>query len=445
MTDFQRRVCVTLVALAAYRLGSHIPLPGIDLGYLLPMTTDSSSAEFDDSFQLAIGWFSQFSIFALGVIPYLTAAVLMRLASGISQRLRSSEYRSPLGRQKIVRVTQLLAILIAGLEGLAWASGFDVTPGLTFQSGPVFRLGIAATMTTGFVIVMWLSDQITQRGVGNGIALIVFSDIVVELPDILAATIDLINTRTVTLGLAISLLLFSVAVVTGIVFIERAVRHVWVRYPKADFGDRTFGGGYSSIPLKLNNAGIIPTMIAAWLLQHAFYLATIAMAPRGNYETEVWLRWGIADHPVHMAISAILIMAMTYIYTAALLDPADTAKRLQEQGALALDVSPGVETERAFRRLLRGLSFFGAVYLTLIYLLPLIQFTLFPVQSGWIGGIGFLIATAVAMDTLADLAHRWKQDYGEPVGEEFADAIAVAIEIPDQPQIREKGLSEAGR
>ncbi len=446
MTDFQRRICFTLAALAAYRLGTHIPLPGIDIDFLTSLhRTADPLVQYNDE-QLNANLLASFSVFALGVVPYLTAAILMRLASAISPRLRSLERRSPADRQRIVRATRLLAMLIAALQAVGLAIGMESLAFSVSSPGLTFRFGAAVTMTAGFVVIMWLSDQISRRGIGNGVALILLAGIVTDIPGILALLVELTNTRTLTLGVAISLLLFSVAVVAGIVFIERSVRHVWVLYPKQEIGQRTFGGQYASIPLKLNNGGFIPAFIVGWLLTHLFALATYIQFSGGGYTIEDWLRWGWPEHPVYLSVSAVLIVAMAYIYAVALLDPGDFARHLQERGAVALHAKPGAETERAFRRLLRGLSLFGGVYLAVIYLLPEILYALMPVLPGPIGGIGFLIATVVAMDTLADLAHRWNLDYGsKPVSEEFGDAVAIAMEIPDQPRVRAKGPNEAGR
>lgn len=431
MTDFERRICFTLAALAAYRLGAHIPLPGIDFGFIATNPVGDL--------------LPRFSIVSLGVIPYLAAAVLMRLSSAISPRLRALENRSEAGRRKVVRATRFLAVLIAAIEALGFAKGLNVWEEVAIGSGPLFQLGAAATLTAGFVAVMWLSDQITRRGVGNGVALILFADIVSGLPDAFAFGLETVNMRTITLGVGVTLLLFAMAVVVVIVFFERTVRHIWVRYPERSTGARKFGCQDVSIPFKLNNGGFMPAFIVGWLLTHVFGLMTYILLDGGSYTIEGWQRWGWYGDPVHLAVSAVLTVAMAYIYAVALLDPGDIARRLRKGGAVLLETPPGMDAERAIRRLIRGLSLVGGSYLAVVYLLPEAFYMANPNLPGNIGGIGFLIATAVAMDTLAALAHRWKGSYGEPPGEEFGDAIAVAVAIPDQPKVRTTKLSARTR
>lgn len=328
MTDLQRRILITLGALAAYRLGAHIPLPGISLDFLARLLYIADPLiQYNDE-QLSVNVLTGFSVFSLGIIPYVIAAVLMRLASGVSQRLRFVENRSPADRQKIVRATRLLALLIAAIEAVGLATSMESFAASVPDPGLTFRIGAAATMVAGFVVVMWLADQITLRGIGNGIALILFADIASNLPGLLAAFLDHTRAGAFTSGVAVSLLLLSVAVVAGIVFIERAVRPVWVRYPKQKVGDRAFGGLHAGIPLKLNNGGFIPAFIAGWLVTHSYGLVTYFLLGGDGYVIEGWLRWGWPGHPVHLAVSAALIIPMAYFYAVALLDPADFARHL---------------------------------------------------------------------------------------------------------------------
>lgn len=443
MTDLQRRILFTLGALAVYRVGVHIPLPGIppELVSRLFHIADPLGLYLDEG--IGANLLPSFSIFALSVVPYLTAAVLMRLASAVSPRLRSLENRSQAGRQSVVRATRLLAILIATIQGAGMARSLGHLPMAGVDPGPAIQFGAAATMTAGFVVIMWISDQITLRGIGNGVALILFADIVAGLPGTLASYAEHARTGALTSKVMTLLPLLGLAVVICIVFVERSVRHVRVLYPKQITGDRAFTGRYASIPLKLNNGGFVPAIIAGWVLTHSFGLITYIRFDGGGNTIEGWLRWGWPGHPVHMAALAVLTIAMAYIYAMALLDPGDIARRLQERRAIALDAEPGVETERAFRRLIRGLSLVGGVYLAvMVTLLPEVLYGVLPNLPASIGGIGFLIAVAVAMDTLAELAHRLRRTgEGIPPG----DAIAIAMEIPDQPRVSAIDVSAADR
>lgn len=435
MTGIWRRIAFTLGALAAYRLGTHIPLPGIDSQTLLELYADGIVRAGGESWK-APNWLAGLSVFSLGIIPYLMAAVLMRLGSGISSRLRALESQSPGGRQRIVRITRLLAVFIAAIQAIGMAAGIESMRYAVPDSGPAFRLGAAATMIAGFVIVMWLSDQMTLRGIGNGVALILFADVAAGLPWALAVYLELTNTGALDLETTTLLLLLSLALVAGIVFVERAVRHVHVLYPGQRVGNRTFGGQYVSMPLKLNNGGLIPAVIAAWILTHVYYLITLVIFSGEGYVNERWMLWGWYGHLDHVAAGAVLILAMAYIYAVALLDPGDIAKRLQERGAFTLDAQPGIETERAFRRLIRVLSLFGGLYLAAVYLLPEFLHGVIPALPGQIGGAGFLVAVAVAMDTLADLAHRLRRNRS---GGPPSEAVAIAMDIPDRPRVSATG------
>ncbi len=436
MTDLQRRIRITLAALALYSLGTHIPMPGVDAGLYLALFADGNHL-LPHAFPWGSGRVLQtISIFTLGVVPYLTAALLVRLTSLAFSRLRAMETGSPSERQRIILGTRVLALLLAGFQahalvlGLEYISSFSgpIVP----EPGGVFRAIAVLTVICGLVVIIWLADQITQHGVGNGVALILFADIVADLPRSLAAYVELTRTGAIPLGLLGGLIALAIALIALIAMMERAVPFAVVRFPQQQVGDRTLAATTATIPLRINNGGLVSAVIAMWLLSLAFYVLTLIAHGDSGGRIDGWYAWAWHGHPARLTVTAILIVAMTYLYSLAVVEPKKAAGFLQGKGAGLLRASPGQETERALRGKLLRLSVIGGSFLALVYLFPEMLYAFLPQLPGAIGGPGFLLAVAVALDTMRDVALRlhWGSRRPPP-----GEAMAIAMELPDQPRI----------
>lgn len=437
MTDLQRRILFTLGALAVYRLGAHIPMPGIDSDLFLALFTDGNHLLLRTFPWATTSVLQGVSIFALGIGPYLTAALLVRLAPVVFKRLREMEHGSPAEQRKVALATRILALLFAALHAYGLAKGLEFfgefSGRIVPTPGSAFRAGAVVTLTGGLAALMWLADQITRRGIGNGIALILFAEIVADLPRILASFFELTRTGAISFVTLISLMLLAVLVVSFIVFMERAVPFAILRCPQQVVGSRTFAARQATIPLRINNGGLVSAVLASLLLSillstiNAFssYSSATAFSPLGWY-----------GHPVHIAGLAALIVATTYLYSLRVVDPKSAAKYLERKGASVPGALPGHETERALRQQLFRLALIGGGFLALVYLLPEMLHGVLPQLPGAIGGAGILIAVAVALDTLCEGAHRLQRDRG---GTPPSEALAIAMELPDQRKISEAG------
>lgn len=439
MTDLGRRLCITLTALALYRIGIHIPLPGVD--------SELYRAILDEN-RLLIqyfpwGWadaFRSISIFAFGIAPYLIAAVTVRLASLVFTGLREMEEGSARKRSRIVVGTRLLALLLVALQGHGMALGLewfsDHSSGIVPNPGAAFRMVAVATLIGGMVAIMWLADQITQRGLGNGVALILFADIAADLPRTLAAFAELTWTGAIPFGILVGLIGLLVLLVALMAVVERAVPHAVVTFPSQEFGGRVFAARQASIPLKLVNGGLVSAVLAMWLFSMVFYLVTLLAFGDGGYVIEGWVDWAWYGHPARLAVSVILIIAMTYLYSLVVIRPRKAAEFLESKGAGLSDTKPGTDTERALRGKLARLAMIGGGFLALVYLMPEILQRSLPLLPGSIGGAGLLIAVAVALDTLREGAHRLHRSND---GDAQGDVLAILKGPDDRDRISAAG------
>ncbi len=414
-TELKRRLWFTLGALIVYRLGSYVPLPGID-SYVLNDVFSRQQGGILGMFDMfAGGALSRMTIFALNIMPYISASIIMQLMTAVSPQMEQLKKEGETGRKRINQYTRYLTVLITalqaygiavGLEGMQSSAGSAV-----IDPGWFFRFTTVVTLVGGTMFLMWLGEQITARGVGNGISLIIFAGIVANLPRALAGTLELGRTGALSTFLILVLLILSVAVIFFIVFMERAQRRILVQYPKRQVGNRMTGGESSHLPLKLNTSGVIPPIFASSLL---LMPSTILGFSRGQgpewlSTLSVFLTHG---HPVFLSIYVGLIIFFAFFYTAIVFNPSDTADNLKKYGGFVPGIRPGKNTAEYLDYVLTRLTLIGAGYLAVVCVLPEILISQYSVPF-YFGGTSLLIVVNVTLDTVAQiqshlLAHQYE-------------------------------------
>jgi preprotein translocase subunit SecY len=413
-TELKKRIWFTLAALVVYRLGTYIPVPGIDPAVLAEIFQQQRGGILGMFDMFSGGALGRMTIFALNIMPYISASIVMQLMTAVVPSLEALKKEGEAGRKKINQYTRYGTVFLALFQSLGIAVGLE---GLSGRLGPAvpdpglfFRLNAVVTMTGGTVFLMWLGEQITARGVGNGISLIIFAGIVANLPSALAATLELGRTGALPTYLIVLLLAVAVAVITFIVFMERAQRRILIQYPKRQVGNKMFGGEASHLPLKINTSGVIPPIFASSLLLLPLTFAGFSPAGSG------WLADFAANlaigQPLHMALYAGLIAFFAFFYTAIVFNPAETADNLKKYGGFVPGIRPGKNTADFFDHVLTRLTVLGAVYLIAVSLLPEFLVSRYSVPF-YFGGTSLLIVVSVTMDTVAQihshlLAHQYE-------------------------------------
>ena len=414
-TDLRNRIFFTLGLLIVYRLGTFIPVPGID-GASLREFMEGAAAGIGGILSMFTGGaLGRMGIFALGIMPYISASIIVQLLASMVPKLEQLKKEGEQGRKKINQYTRYLTVVIAtmqaygiavGLEGMSSASGAAVS-----DPGWFFRFVTVITLVGGTLFLMWLGEQITARGVGNGISLIIFAGIVAELPSALAGTLELGRTGALSPLVIIGVLLLAVAVITFIVFIERSQRRILVQYPKRQKGNRVYGGESTHLPLKLNTAGVIPPIFASSLL--LLPVTAASMSAQGGPE---WLNTVTAvlghGQPLYIFLYAAMIAFFAFFYTAVVFNPNDTAENLKKYGGFIPGIRPGKNTAEYLDYVLTRLTTVGALYLVFISVLPEILISRLAVPF-YFGGTSLLIVVTVTLDTVAQiqshlLAHQYE-------------------------------------
>jgi preprotein translocase subunit SecY len=413
--ELKQRLLFTLGALIVYRLGTFVPIPGIDpvvIGDIFAQQSGGILGVFD---AFAGGALSRMSIFALNVIPYISAAIIMQLMTAISPRYEAMKKEGESGRKKINQHTRYLTVLLAVIQAYGLSVGLE---GLNSSQGPAvgdpgmfFRASTVITIVGGTMFLMWLGEQITARGVGNGISLIIFAGIVANLPTALASTLELGRTGALPVLAIIAFLIMAVAVIAIIVFFERAQRRIIVQYPKRQMGNRMFGGEASHIPLKLNTSGVIPIIFATSILLTPVSIAGFSGGGGNDFLGVVSAYLG-RGQPLFLIVFAFLIAFFAFFYTAIVFNPTETAENLKGNGGFVPGIRPGKNTADYFDYVLSRLTVVGAVYLVAVALLPEILISKFSLPF-FFGGTSLLIVVVVAMDTVAQiqsylLAHQYE-------------------------------------
>ena len=398
-SSLAKRLGWTFLLLCCYRFGVHVPIPGVDAAALAAYFKSLSGTLFDMFDMFSGGGLSNVSVFALGVMPYISASIIMQLLQVVSPDIkRMAKEEGQAGRRKITQYTRYLTVLITLVQGLFISIGLesmtspDGTP-IVLNAGWHFRMVTMATFTAGSMLVMWLGEQITERGIGNGISLIIFCGIVVGIPRGIMQSMDLIKSGSMSIFLAVIIVLLMAAVLTAIVFVERAQRRIPISYAKRQIGRKMFGGQNTHLPLRVNTAGVIPPIFASSLL---LFPATV-----GQFSTNEYVRMVtdfFAPHGVlYNVLYVVLIFFFCYFYTAIIIDPKDMAENLKKNGGFVPGIRPGERTQEYIDTVLSRLTLSGAVYISAISLLPMLMIAKFNVPF-YFGGTSLLILVGVAMD-----------------------------------------------
>ncbi len=415
-TELKSRIWFTLGALVIYRLGTYIPSPGIDPQILAQIFEQHAGGILGIFNMFAGGAFGRMTILALGIMPYISAAIIMQLMSAVSPQLEALKKEGEAGRKKINQYTRYGTVLLCIFQSYGLAVGLENMSGpngsAVIDPGLYFRFTTIITLTGGTIFIMWMGEQITQRGVGNGISLIIFSGIVANLPAALASTLELGRTGVLPALFIVVLIIMSVAVIAFIVFMERAQRRVVVQYPKRQVGNKMFGGESSHLPLKLNPAGVIPPIFASSLLLLPVTAVGFAGASgASDLLTTITSQLG-RGQPLFLILYIALIVFFAYFYTSIVFNPADTADNLKKHGGFIPGIRPGKNTAEYLNHIIMRLTTIGAAYLALVCLLPEILISKFAVPF-YFGGTSLLIVVSVTMDTVAQihshlLAHQYE-------------------------------------
>ena len=398
-SSLAKRLGWTFLLLCCYRIGVHVPIPGVDAAALAAYFKSLSGTLFDMFDMFSGGGLSNVSVFALGVMPYISASIIMQLLQVVSPDIkRMAKEEGQAGRRKITQYTRYLTVLITLVQGLFISIGLesmtspDGTP-IVLNAGWHFRMVTMATFTAGSMLVMWLGEQITERGIGNGISLIIFCGIVVGIPRGIMQSMDLIKSGSMSIFPAVIIVLLMAAVLTAIVFVERAQRRIPISYAKRQIGRKMFGGQNTHLPLRVNTAGVIPPIFASSLL---LFPATV-----GQFSTNEYVRMVtdfFAPHGVlYNVLYVVLIFFFCYFYTAIIIDPKDMAENLKKNGGFVPGIRPGERTQEYIDTVLSRLTLSGAVYISAISLLPMLMIAKFNVPF-YFGGTSLLILVGVAMD-----------------------------------------------
>ncbi|KZD01125.1 preprotein translocase subunit SecY [Oceanibaculum pacificum] len=414
-TELKKRIWFTLGALIVYRLGTYIPIPGIDPVILQEIFRQNSGGILGMFDMFAGGALGRMTIFALNIMPYISASIIMQLMTAVSPSMEALKKEGESGRKKINQYTRYLTVVLAtaqafgiavGLEGMQGSAGSAV-----IDPGLMFRITAVITLVGGTVFLMWLGEQITARGVGNGISLIIFAGIVANLPTALAGTLELGRTGALSAAFIILLLVGAVAVIAFVCFMERAQRRIIVQYPKRQVGAKMFGGDTSHLPLKINTAGVIPPIFASSLLLLPITLANFTAGQGPSWMTTITSLLGHGQ-PLYMALYIFLIVFFAFFYTAIVFNPADTAENLRKYGGFIPGIRPGKNTADYLDYVLTRLTVVGAAYLAAVCMLPELLISQYSVPF-YFGGTSLLIIVSVTMDTVGQiqshlLAHQYE-------------------------------------
>jgi len=401
-SELKNRILFVLGAIIVYRLGAHIPVPGID-PLELKKLFDSQSGGILGMFNMFSGGaLSRFTLFALGIMPYISASIIMQLLTVVSPQLEQLKKEGEAGRRAITKYTRYGTVILAAFQALGISIALESQPGLVIDPGLAFRLTSVVTLVSGTMFLMWLGEQITERGIGNGISIIIFTGIVAGLPSALGSTLELARTGAFSIPLVFFLFAATILVTALVVFVERGQRKITVNYAKRQVGNKLYGGQTSHLPLKLNMAGVIPPIFASSII---LFPATLA-GWFGSSEKMLWLKdIGAAispGQPIYIFLFALAIVFFCFFYTALVFNPKETADNLKKGGAFVPGIRPGEQTAKYIDQIMGRLTLVGAVYITLVCLLPEFLILKFNVPF-YFGGTSLLIIVVVTMDFMTQV------------------------------------------
>jgi len=404
-TELKKRIWFTLGALIVYRLGTWIPLPGIDPSILQDIFQQQAGGILDMFNMLSGGAFARMTIFALNIMPYISASIIMQLLQAIHPHFEALKKEGEVGRKKLNQYTRYGTVVLAALQAYGIAVGLEGMSGsqgaAVAEPGAFFRATTVITLVGGTMFLMWLGEQITARGVGNGISLIIFAGIVAEMPAALIGTLELGRTGALSALFIIFLLIMAVGVITFIVFVERAQRRVIVQYPKRQQGNKMVGGENSHIPLKVNTAGVIPPIFASSLLLLPITVANFSANAGAGWLGDATAYLG-RGQPAYLLLYAAMIIFFAFFYTSVVFNPTETADNLKKYGGFVPGIRPGKNTAEYLDFILTRLTVVGAIYLTAISIMPELLISQYGVPF-YFGGTSLLIVVTVTMDTVAQV------------------------------------------
>jgi preprotein translocase subunit SecY len=411
-TELKKRIWFTVIALIVYRIGCYIPLPGIDPHALAQMFQRQSGGILDMFNMFSGGALQRMTIFALNIMPYVSASIIVQVMTIVSPQLEALKKEGEAGRKKMTQYTRYLTVLLAGVQAYGLAASLQ-NGGAVIDPGIIFIATTVVTMTGGTIFLMWMGEQITSRGIGNGISLIIFAGIVAQLPRGLLQALELGRTGALSSLVIIGMLIMVVLVFLFIVFMERAQRRLLVQYPKRQQGNRMYGGESSHLPLKLNTSGVIPPIFASSLLLLPLTITGFLGRSKGG---DGWLDWIIQQighgKPLYMVLYAAGIIFFCFFYTAIVFNPAETAENLRKYGGFIPGIRPGKSTADYLDYVLTRITVIGSAYLVVVCLIPELLISQYSLPF-YFGGTSLLICVTVTMDTVAQihshlLAHQYE-------------------------------------
>ena len=401
--DLKNRIIFTILILAIYRFGTFVPLPGIDPDQLKIMMENNQKGLLGMFNVFAGGAVSRMAIFALGIMPYISSAIIVQLLTGVSDYFKNLKSQGEIGRKKITQLTRYGTVLLATVQGYGLSVGLEASSGLVINPGLFFKISTVTTIVAGTVFLMWLGEQITQRGIGNGISLIIFSGIVAEIPRALVTTFELGRTGAISTVMIIFIFILLIATIMFVVFMERALRKILINYPKRQMGNKMYGGESSHLPLKINTAGVIPAIFASALLLLPVTMSNFNFS--SNDTVTSFASYFTQGQPLYMLLYAAGIIFFTFFYTSITFNPVETAENLRKYGGFVPGIRPGESTAIYIDQILTRLTTIGALYLTLVCLMPEFLISKYPIPF-YLGGASILIVVVVAIDTVTQIQTR---------------------------------------
>ena len=413
-TELRKRIWFTVAALVVYRVGTYIPVPGVDASVMAEMMHRNGGGFLGMFDMFSGGALGRMTVFALAIMPYISASIIIQLMTTALPSLETLKKEGESGRKKLNQYTRYLTVLIALFQAYGIAVGLETFHG---NSGPAvidpglyFRTSCVITLVGGTMFLMWLGEQITARGIGNGISLIIFAGIVAQLPQSFGQLLELGRTGAISPFFIVAVLIGFVAVIAFIVFMERAQRRVMIQYPKRQVGSRMFGGDSTHMPLKVNTSGVIPPIFASSILLVPVTIAGFATNATAPAWVPVWLSGALGSiagqlsrgAPLYLALYAALIVFFSYFYTAIVFNPEETADNLKKYGGFIPGIRPGTNTASYFDHILVRLTTIGAIYLVAVCLLPQILITKYGLPFA-LGGTSLMIIVSVTMDTITQM------------------------------------------
>lgn len=411
--ELKKRIWFTLGALIVYRLGTYIPLPGMNPEAVADLFKQTQSGVLGLFNMFSGGAVGRLAIFALAIMPYISASIIIQLLSSVVPTFEALKKEGEQGRKILNQYTRYLTLVLALFQAWGIGVGLQGSGNLVLEPGPFFLISTTITLVGGTMFLLWLGEQITSRGIGNGTSMIIFAGIIAEFPAQLAQTLELGRQGAISTGLLLLVLVMAVCVIAFVVFVERAQRRLLINYPKRQVGNRMYEGQTSFLPLKLNTAGVIPPIFASSLLLLPTTIASFSQASGGTGILSTMATYLAHGRPLFMILYAALIIFFCFFYTAIVFNPVETADNLKKHGGFMPGIRPGERTAEHIDRVLTRITVLGAAYLTIVCLIPEFMITYAQIPIILLGGTSLLIVVTTTMDTVAQvhghlLAHQYE-------------------------------------